>query len=363
MAETRRTRLYEEHLARGARMTNFAGWELPLSYADTGPTAEHRAVREAAGLFDIDHMGRYAIAGAGAERFLNGVLTADVPRVPLMRARYALLPYDDGGMVDDAFLYRLEDAWWLIVNGANRDKDLRWLRAHAGAEVELREITEETYLLALQGPAARATLARVTDADLHAVPFHALARGTVAGAPTLIAATGYAGEYGYELYFPPEHAVAVWRALLAAGAVPAGLAARDSLRLEAALPLYGHEIAAEIDPITAGLEKFVRFDKGPFIGRDRLLKRVLEGTTRRLVGLEMLDAAVPREGFAVWHGEQAAGVVTSGGKSPTLDRFIALALVTPAAAAPDTPLTVDVRGTPKRAKVVPLPFYTPAYRR
>jgi aminomethyltransferase len=361
MAELRRTRLYIEHVARGARMAPFAGWELPLYFAETGASAEHRAVREGAGLFDIDHMARFAITGSGAEGFLDGLLTVDVPGVPVMKARYALLPYDDGGLVDDAFLYRLDDAWWLIGNAANREKDLRWLSAHAGAGVALRDLADETCLLALQGPRAQAVLARV--ADTADVPFHTLARGTVAGAPALIAATGYAGEYGYELYFPPEHATAVWRALIDAGAVPAGLAARDSLRLEAALPLYGHEIAANIDPFTAGLGRFVRFDGGAFIGRDRLLKYALEGTPRVRVGLRMIESAVPRAGYTVWQDGTRVGEITSGGKSPTLDRFIALAIVDRAAAEPGTPLSVEIRGTRKQAEVVLLPFYTPAYRR
>ncbi len=318
----RRTLLYNEHLARGARMTTFAGWELPLQYEGTGPLAEHQAVRKAAGLFDIDHMGQFSVSGPDAVAVLNHVLTIDVTRMPLWGAHYALLPYADGGLVDDVFVYHLDNAWWVVVNAANREKALRWLQAQAhGFTVRVEDISEAIYMLALQGPKAQRILQRVTDVDLAAMPFHTGARGSVAGVPALIGATGYTGEYGYELYFAAESAVSVWRALLDNGAVdgllPAGLAARDSLRFEAGLPLYGHEISAEIDPITARLGYFVHFDKGPFVGRDALLKIKLEGPARKLVGLEMLEPAVPRAGYPVLAEGQIIGQVTTGMKAPT----------------------------------------------
>ena len=361
------TALYDEHLALGGRMVPFAGWELPVQYA-AGPLAEHRAVRQAAGIFDIDHMGQFSLTGPSVERFLNALLTGDVRRVPVWGTQYNLLPYADGGLVDDVFLYHLDDAWWMVVNAANRAKDLRWLLAHAGEfDVQIADISEATYMLALQGPHARTILQAVTDLNLDTLPFHSCARGAVTGVPALIGATGYTGEYGYELYFPAMHAIAIWQALLTAGAphglMPAGLAARDSLRCEAALPLYGHEIGAEIDPITARLRRFIDFDKGPFIGRDALLKISLEGPARKLVGLEMVDPAVPREGYPVLIDGKIVGKVTTGMKSPTLDLFLALALVPANAAVVGQEVVILVREMPKRAVVVSLQFYVPAYRR
>jgi len=363
-----RTALYSEHLALGGRMTSFAGWELPLYYEATGATVEHRAVRERAGLFDIDHIGQITVSGPDADAFLNAVLTIDVLRIPVWHAHCGVMLYPDGGVVDDLFLYHLDDAWMVVVNAVNRAHDLHWLRTHAaGYRVVVDDISDATYMLALQGPKARDILDRLTNLDLTALPFHTCARGLVAGSPTLVGTTGYAGEYGYELYFPEEDAVRVWRAILAAGepegVLPAGLAARDSLRFEAALPLYGHEIGPDIDPITAGVGCFVQMNKGPFIGKDAVMHLKATGAPRRLVGLEMLEPAMPREGYPVLAEGRPIGKVTSGMKSPTLDRFLALALVPAEFSTVGARVEVEVRGKAKRAVVVALPFYTPAYRR
>lgn len=367
-ATVRRTLLYDEHVALGGRMVEFAGWELPVQYEATGPQAEHRAVRTAAGLFDIDHMGQVRITGPSAVSFLNAVLSIDVALLPVWGAHYGLLPYADGGLVDDIFLYRLDDAWWMVVNAANRAKALAWLQAHAfGSKVHIEDISDATYMLALQGPKAQMILQKLADRDLDAVPYHTCTRVTLAGVPALIGATGYTGEYGYELYLPAESALDVWRALLAAGTpeglVPTGLAARDSLRFEAALPLYGHEIGPDIDPISARLGRFVNFEKGPFIGRDALLKIKLEGPVRKLVGLEMTDPGVPRAGYPVQADGQVVGHVTTGMKAPTVGRFLAMVLIDARYAAVGAAVEVVVREQPKRAVVVPLPFYVPAYRR
>ena len=363
----KRTGLYGEHVALGGRMVEFAGWELPVQYDATGALKEHHAVRAAAGLFDIDHMGQFVLSGTGAEPFLNHVLTADISALPLWKTQYSLLPYTDGGLVDDVLVYRLPQVYWLIVNAANREKDLQWLRAHAaGYDVTIEDISDATYMLALQGPKAQAILQQVTPLDLKGIAYHTAAEGEVAGAPALIAATGYTGEYGYELYLPPDQAVRVWRRLLAVGGpeglLPCGLAARDSLRFEAALPLYGHELSAEIDPYTAGLGFFVDLGK-PFIGRDALLKIKLEGPARKLVGFEMTEPAVPRAGYPVLIDGQPAGRVTTGMKAPTLDKFLGLALVPAEHAAAGTPIEILVRDRAKKAVIVPRPFYTPAYRR
>jgi aminomethyltransferase len=363
-----RTGLYAAHRQLGGRMVPFAGWELPVHYDATGPLAEHLAVRTAAGLFDITHMGRLVVAGPEAAAFLTTVQTVDVHRLPPGHAHYTHLPYADGGLVDDAFLYHLPDAWWLVVNAANRQKDLTWLQLHAARfDVAITDLSPTTCLLALQGPHAQTILQPLTDLDLASLPYHRCAWATVAGVRTLIGATGYTGEYGYELCFPAADAVLLWHALLTAGGphglVPCGLAARDSLRLEAGLPLYGQELAADIDPFTAGLGRFVHFSAGEFIGREALLKIKLEGPARTLVGFELIDPAVPRSGYPVLLTGRQVGAVTSGMKSPTTGRFIGLAFVPAAVATPGTELVILVRDKPKRAVVVKRPFYTPAYRR
>jgi len=349
-------------------MTEFAGWELPVQYETTGALKEHRAVREAAGLFDIDHMGQFAVTGPDAEAFLNAMLTADIREMPIWGTHYALLPYEDGGLVDDVLVYRLPEAWWVIVNAANREKDLNWLNAHANEyDVTIEDISDQTYMLALQGPKARAILRKLTLFDLNTLPYHTLARAKVAGVPMLIAATGYTGEYGYELYFPALQAVRVWRALLEAGRpeglLPCGLAARDSLRFEAALPLYGHELGPNIDPFTAGLGIFVQFDHRAFIGHDALLKIKLEGPAKKLVGFEMEEPAVPRAGYPVLIDGREVGHVTTGMKAPTLNKFLGMALVPAQYAVTGTEIEILVRDKPKKAVIVKRPFYRPAYRR
>ncbi|MCS6843890.1 MAG: glycine cleavage system aminomethyltransferase GcvT [Caldilineales bacterium] len=370
MAETlKRTALYDEHRRLGGRMVPFAGWELPVQYDGTGPTVEHNAVRTQAGLFDIDHMGQVEVAGPDALPFLQRLQVSDLSDLPVRGARYSLMCYADGGVVDDIFVYRLGDQrWWVIVNAANRHKDVAWMQAHAvGFDVEIRDLSDETYMLALQGPLAQAVLQRLTPLDLNTVPFHTCAEAEVAGIPTLIGATGYTGEYGYELFFPAGEAVTMWRALLEAGRadglLPCGLAARDSLRFEPCLPLYGHEIHAEVDPISARLGWAVSFAKGDFVGRDALLKVKLEGPKQVLVGFEMVDKGVPRGDYPVAVDGRVVGKVTTGMKAPTSGRFVGLAYVPVAHSAIGSPIDIVIRDQPKRAVVVKRPFYTPAYRR
>lgn len=370
MAETlQRTGLYEEHLRLKGRMVPFAGWELPVQYDGQGPTREHQAVRSAAGLFDIDHMGQIEVAGRDALPFLQAIQVGDVSSMTDRDARYSLMCYADGGVVDDIFIYRLSsDRWWVVVNAANRHKDIAWMRANAtGFQVNLTDISDETYMLALQGPKAQAILGRLTSLSLDAVPFHTWARSEVAGVTTLIGATGYTGEFGYELFFPADKAVGMWRALLetgtADGLLACGLAARDSLRFEPCLPLYGHEIHSEVDPISARLGWAISFEKGPFVGRNALLKVNLEGPRQKLVGFEMVDKGVPRDRYPVAFEGQIVGAVTTGMRSPTTRRFVGLAFVPSSLSRLGTNVDIIVRGVPKRAVVVKRPFYVPAYRR
>ncbi len=367
MSELKRTPLYDRHVALGGRMVPFAGYELPVQYP-TGPLSEHHAVRTAAGLFDIDHMGQLEVSGPDAEVFLQYVQPRDISQMAVWQAEYSFLCYTDGTFVDDIFIYRLPDEWFVVINAANREKDVFWLDTlAAGFDVDIVDVSDPTCMLALQGPKAQTILQKLTSYDLDTVAFHTSARAEVAGIPTLIGATGYTGEYGYEMFFPEESAVAMWESLLEAGAadglLPCGLAARDSLRFEACLPLYGHEISAAVEPVGARLAWVCDWDKGAWIGREAVLKTKLEGASQLLVGLEMVDRSVPRDHYAVASGGQTVGWVTTGMKAPTLDAFLALAYVPAALAKIGSEVDVIVRDQPKKAKVVKRPFYTPAYRR
>lgn len=356
-----RTNLYDSHVKLGARMVPFAGWEMPVQY--TGPLEEHAIVRSAVGVFDIDHMGQVIVEGPEALEFLQSMVVSDVAQLGMWEASYSLLCYADGGTVDDIFIYRLPEYYYVVVNASNLKKDVRWLEAHApGFGVQIRDVSVETYMLALQGPSAQDILQTVCDIDLRKIGFHTCARGRVVGVDAIIGATGYTGEYGYELFFDASHVVKVWDTLLATGARPIGLAARDSLRFEPCLPLYGHELGPDISPLEAGLGLFVKTEKGDFVGRDTLLKQRLEGVPRKLVCLEMLDKGVPREHYeVVVEGEY--GHVTTGMFAPTLETYAAMALIPAHLAEVGREVEVIIREKPKRAKIVKRPFYIPAYRR
>jgi aminomethyltransferase len=363
-----RTALYQRHVASGGKMVAFAGWELPVQYA-TGPIEEHRRVRQAAGLFDIDHMGQIVVGGPDRLVFLQSMMTANVAAIAPHTAGYSLLCYDDGGVVDDTFIYHLPDRYFVAVNASNNRKDTIWVREHShGWAVTVENVSESTYMLALQGPASQTILQPLCSAlNLDQLPFHGCVETTVKGIPTLLGRTGYTGEDGFELFLPAEHAVELWDALLAAGAphglAPIGLAARDSLRLEPCLPLYGQEIAADRNPLAAGLGWAIASDKGPFIGRDALLKARLEGTAQRLVGFSMSERGVPRHGYPVSVDGTVCGIVTSGIYAPTLDQFIGLAYVPPQHATIGTEIGIAIRDQVRLATIVQRPFYRPAYRR
>ena len=360
-----KTPLYETHLALGGRMVDFAGWALPVQYP-TGPLAEHLAVRTAAGLFDIDHMGQFELSGPDAELFLQYVQVWDVEQMEVNSAHYSLLLYGDATIVDDIFLYRLVDRWLIVVNAANRAKDLAWLQANAlGFDLTLRDRSDETCMLALQGPKAEMILQRLTATPLAQLATRTALEAKLEGIPALVGRTGYTGEDGFELYFPATAATQIWSALLAAGAgdglLPCGLPARDSLRFEASMPLYGHEIDAQTDPLSARLGWVVSWDK-EFIGREALFKVKLEKPARLLVGFEMSEKAVPREGYEIALNGVVVGRVTTGMKSPTLDRFLGMGYVPAAHSAVGTELEILIRGQPKKARVVKRPFYQPRYK-
>jgi len=360
-----RTPLYETHIAAGGRMVPFAGYELPVQYP-TGPLAEHNAVRTAAGLFDIDHMGQFELTGPDAEAFLQLMQVWDVSTMQAYEAHYSLLLYSDATIIDDIFIYRLPDRWFIVVNASNRAKDFEWLQAHAADfEIELIDRSDEICMLAFQGPLAAQILQTLADVDLGAVATRTAVECKLAGVPTLAGRTGYTGEDGFELYLPAAEAVNLWNAVLAAGqsagALACGLGARDSLRFEACMPLYGHEINADTNPLEARLNWTISWAK-EFIGRDALLKVKLEKPRRLLVGFEMLERAVPREHYPVLIGGTPVGYVTTGMKAPTVDKFVGMAYVPAEQSALGTEISIEVRGQAKTAKIVKRPFYKPRYK-
>ena len=344
-------------------MTPFAGWQMPLRYGSE--TAEHQAVRHAAGLFDLSHMGEIRVTGAGAGAALDYALTGFISGLRPGRARYTMICAADGGVLDDLVVYRQgEQEYLVIANASNTSVVFESLRSRAsGFDAEVTDATDDYALIAIQGPSAAGILGGLTDLDLGAMKYYAGAFGSVAGRPCWVARTGYTGEDGFEVYCRPVDAVGVWEAILASGApsglIPAGLAARDTLRLEAGMPLYGNELGPDMTPFEAGLGRVVKFDKpGDFVGRPALLARSLAGPDRELVGLTLQSRRVARHGYPVFADGIPAGTVTSGAPSPTLGQPIAMAYLTTDADAPDAVLTVGIRGEAVPAQLTDLPFYS-----
>ncbi|HEX3554722.1 MAG TPA: glycine cleavage system aminomethyltransferase GcvT [Thermoanaerobaculia bacterium] len=359
MAEARtlkRTPLYDCHLEAGAKMVDFAGWQMPVQYH--GVIDEHRAVRTAAGLFDVSHMGEVRVRGAGAEAFLQRLTPNDVAKLIPGRAHYSGLLTDEGTYVDDVLVYRLAaDDFLVVVNASNAERDFAWIAGKADGEAEVGNESDQYALLALQGPKALEILTPLATPGVGELKYYGFRQGEVAGVPALISRTGYTGEDGFELYLSPADAPAVWRRLVAAGAVPAGLGARDTLRLEAAMALYGHEIDETTTPFEAGLGWVVKLDKGEFLGRGALLAQKAQGAPRKLVGFEVEGRGIARQGHGVVADGAPVGAVTSGTWSPTFEKALGMAYVPPALAAPGTRLALDVRGKALPGVVVDLPFY------
>ena len=357
--ELRRTPLYQTHISLGGRMVEFGGWEMPVQYS--GILEEHRAVRNAAGLFDIDHMGQFQVRGKDALPFLQGLLSSDLATLELDAAKYALLCYADGGVVDDTFVYRFDDVWMVVVNAGNREKDFAWMEAHIGTlDVSLSDISEELYMLALQGPKAEGVLQKIESINLSDLRYHHALKVRMGGDEGILARTGYTGEDGFELFVPARFGKHVWDAILEAGksegVLPIGLGARDSLRFEAKFPLYGHEIDAGTTPLEAALGWACDLRK-KFKGRDSLLKQKLEGVKKKIVGFEMVDRGIPRKDYAIARDGQTVGYVTTGMFAPTLEKNIGLGFVPPNFAKVGTEFDVVIRGKPTRARVVKTPFY------
>jgi aminomethyltransferase len=357
----RTTPLHDRHTALGARVVAFAGWLMPVEY--TGIVDEHLAVRTRAGLFDVSHMGEIEVAGRDALAAIQRVSSNDAAKLKVGQALYSGLLTPEGTFVDDLLVYRLApDHFLLVVNASNTAKDHQWIVEHTrdAGDVVVLDTSARYALIALQGPAAREVLQPLTGVDLPTLKYYWFATGEVASVRGTISRTGYTGEDGYEIFVPPGQAARVWDALLAQGRSidlkPAGLGARDTLRLEAAMRLYGNDIDDTTTALEAGLEWIVSWTKGDFIGRAALERQKAAGLTRHLVGFEVLDRAIARHGHPVLVDGQPAGIVTSGTQTPFLKKAIGLAYV-PSSVPGDAELEIDVRGRRARARQVPLPFY------
>jgi aminomethyltransferase len=362
LSETiRTTSLNRVHREAGARMVPFAGWDMPVQY--TSVLDEHLAVRTRAGLFDVSHMGEVAVRGRDALAFLQHITSNDVSRLTPGRIQYSALTTPQGTFVDDLLVYKLaEDDFLLVINAGNTPKDVAWIADHArGRDVDVADVSGRWCQLALQGPMAETILAPLTATALSGMKYYGFERGQVAGVTCLISRTGYTGEDGFELYGPWEDAERLWHAVLSAGApqglVPAGLAARDTLRLEAKMALYGNDIDDTTTVLEADLGWILKLEKGDFVGRDALVRQKAEGLTRRLVGFETEGRAVARHGYEAHHAGQAVGVITSGSFAPFLKKNIGLAYLPLPLGEPGTRFDVSIRGRLEPAVVVPTPFY------
>ncbi len=360
----KQTPLNRAHREMGGRMVEFGGWQMPVQYS--GVIEEHLAVRNAAGLFDVSHMGEIVVRGSDALAFVQLLTVNDASRLVNGQVQYTALCYPHGGVVDDVTLYRFDhDHYLFCVNAANTDKDFTWMEEallDSGLrQASLRNASDDFAQLALQGPAAETILARLTLTDLASIAYYHFYEGLVAGEPVIISRTGYTGEAGFELYFAPDSAEKLWGALLETGRpdglIPVGLGARDTLRLEKGYALYGHELSPEISPLEAGLGWITKLDKGDFIGRDALMRQKAEGIPRRLIGFTLAEAGVPRAGYPVFAGGREVGTVTSGTLSPTLRIGIGLALVESASAG-EKSLQIGIRSRRVEAGLTKPPFVT-----
>ncbi|MBC2206970.1 glycine cleavage system aminomethyltransferase GcvT [Listeria booriae] len=347
--------LYEKY---GAKTIDFGGWDLPVQFQ--GIKAEHEAVRTNAGLFDVSHMGEVTVKGAGSLDFLQKMLSNDISKLKPGKAQYNIMCYETGGVVDDLVVYMIaENDYLLVVNAANTDKDYEWLAEHATDDVNVQNVSLEYGQLALQGPNAEAVLAKLTDADLGALGFFGFVDNVeVAGVQALVSRSGYTGEDGFEIYTKAEDAPAVWEAILKEDVLPIGLGARDTLRFEANLALYGQELSKDISPLEAGVGFAVKLQKeADFLGKKALIAQKEAGLTRKSVGIELIDRGIPRHDYKVFAGDKEIGIVTSGTQSPTLGKNLGLALIDIDYTALDSLVEVEVRNKKLQAKVVPTPFY------
>ncbi|MBD1371670.1 glycine cleavage system aminomethyltransferase GcvT [Hazenella sp. IB182357] len=360
MSNLKRTPLYETYKD-SCKLVPFGGWEMPVQFI--GIKQEHEAVRTRAGLFDVSHMGEVEISGPDALALIQKLTTNDAEKLQVGKAQYTLMCYPDGGTVDDLLLYRTsEETYLLVINASNIEKDVAWIKEWQTGDVTVQNRSDSIAQLAIQGPLAEKILQKMTAQDLAEIKFFSFKENVdIAGIPVLVSRSGYTGEDGFELYFDAEDAPFLWKKIIEVGGVegllPCGLGARDTLRFEARLPLYGQELSASISPLEAKLGFAVKLDKGEFIGQAALLKQKETGLTRQLIGLEMLDRGIPRNGYTVWSGNKQIGTITTGTQSPTLKQNIGLALVNIAYTQIDQEVEVEIRGKRLKAIVIPTPFY------
>jgi len=355
----KKTALYEIHKELGAKLVEFAGYEMPIQYS--GIIEEHKKVRTSVGVFDVSHMGEFLISGENAESFLNYVTINNVAGMSVGQAQYNAMCYEDGGMIDDLLIYKFEDHYLMVVNAANLDKDWNWLEEHTTDGVSLEDVSDSTTLIAVQGPNSRKLMQKLTDADLSKIKFYHFIEGKVDGVPATIARTGYTGELGFELYVDNQYATQVWNAIFSAGeefdVLPVGLGARDTLRLEAGFCLYGNDIDKTTNPLEAGLGWITKLDKGDFIGKDALLKAKENGLNRRLVGFELQERGIPRHGYSITKDGEEIGEVTSGSQSPMLGEGIGMGYVKWEYRKPGEEIAIKVRNKEIPAKIVKPPFH------
>lgn len=354
------TPLNSVHRALGAKMVDFGGWDMPVQYS--GIIEEHNAVRQAVGVFDVSHMGEIEVRGPEAAKLTDHVTTNAVQKLKLGQAHYSGLLYEHGGFVDDILVHKVaEDHYFLCVNASNQDKDFEHIAAHNHFDAVVENNGERYAQIAIQGPKARATLQKLTRVDLSGIKYYWFTDGEVSGAPARIAHTGYTGEDGFEIYVPPADAERMWKLVMDAGAEfgikPCGLGARNTLRLEAKMALYGHEIDASISPLEADLGWIVKLDKGEFVGRDALVKQKETGLRRKLIGFEMRGRGIGRDGYEVFLNGAPAGWVTSGGPAPTLNKNVGLCYLPAEQSVPGTSIQIVIRNQPVDAVTVETPFY------
>ncbi|MFC3882891.1 glycine cleavage system aminomethyltransferase GcvT [Bacillus songklensis] len=361
MTELNRTPLYDIYKQSGAKLIDFGGWELPVQFSSI--KEEHEAVRTKAGLFDVSHMGEITVIGSDSLAFLQKVMTNDVAALTDGKAQYTAMCYEDGGTVDDLLIYKKQDGdYLLVVNAANIQKDFKWLQQHVSGDVMLRNVSDDIAQLALQGPVAEGVLQKLTTENLGEIKFFRFKDDVeLVGVKALVSRTGYTGEDGFEIYCRKEDAQTLWNAILEAGkeegVLPCGLGARDTLRFEANLPLYGQELSKDITPIEAGIGFAVKTNKEDFIGKEVLKEQKESGAPRKLVGIEMIDKGIPRHGYEVFIGDEKIGEVTTGTQSPTLKKNVGVALLKSEFSGLGTEVGVQIRQKRLKARVVSTPFY------
>ncbi len=361
----KKTPLNDAHRALGGRMVDFGGWDMPVQYT-AGVIEEHMATRTRSGLFDVSHMGEIWVEGPDAISFVNRLTTNDVLKLVDGQAHYSAMTNENGGVVDDLLVYRFgQEKLLLVVNAGTTDKDWAWITSHKTDErVELQNASSDYCQIAVQGPDATAIVQNLTETDLSAIKYYHFTTGRVDGVDAIISRTGYTGEDGFEVYADPEAAEQLWNKILETGnygeeggILPCGLAARNTLRLEAAMSLYGHELGDDISPLEAGLGWITKFQKGPFTGSEIIAKQKEDGLTRKIAGFEMTEPGIARDGCDVYVDSEKVGVVTSGSPAPFLKKNIGLAFLPPQFAIDGQEIKIDVRGRQIAAKVVPTPFY------